>query len=112
MAALTELAWPTGLCPDRGWDDGGVDSRQSVEPAHRIHVLTFSVLVWPAAIGMIAQLWAPRKHVGGQLMALLPWLGLVFAFALTGFWKGLPMIAIMGSLVLLTALLHPSGRPA
>lgn len=93
-----------------GWFEPAVGLHDEFEPAHRIHVLTFSVLVWPAVIGMIAQLWAPRKHVGGQLMAMLPWLGLVLAFALTGFWKGLPMIAIMGSLVGLAAILHPSGR--
>lgn len=93
-----------------GWFEPAVGLHDEFEPAHRIHFLVFSAMIWTAVLGMLAQFRSPRKHVAGQLMALVPWVALIVAFALTDFWKALPMIAIMGSLVLLATLLHPAGR--
>lgn len=93
-----------------GWFPNGLGLHEEFDPAHRIHVLSFAILIWPAIIGMVAQLRSPRKHIGGQLMALIPWAGLILAFALTGFWKPFMMIGIMGGLTLMATLLHPAGR--
>lgn len=76
---------------------------------HRIHDLSFSLVFWTIVIGMAAQLRSPRRNVGGQLMAVVPFVVLVVTFALTGVWDMLPMIAIMGSFVAVATLLHPSG---
>lgn len=93
-----------------GWFENGLGLHDEFEPAHRIHFVTFSVMIWPAVVGMLAALWSPREHLAAQFMALLPWVGLVVAFALTGFWDPFVMIGIFGSLVLLATLLHPAGR--
>jgi len=86
------------------------------EHHHRIHDLTFTFLFGTAAVGMAAQLFAPVKNVAGQLMALIPWLGLALVFPLTEYWSahgsGFVMIAtaLFGALTLNAAIFHPAGR--
>jgi hypothetical protein len=86
------------------------------EHHHRIHDLTFAFLFGTAAVGMIAQLFAPLKNVAGQLMALIPWLALAMVFPLTEYWSahasGFVMIAtaLFGALTLNAAIFHPAGR--
>jgi hypothetical protein len=86
------------------------------EHHHRIHDLTFAFLFGTAAVGMTAQLFAPLKNVAGQLMALIPWLGLAVVFPLTEFWtahgSAFVMIAtaLFGALTLNAAIFHPAGR--
>lgn len=86
------------------------------EHHHRIHDLTFAFLFGTAAAGMAAQLVAPLKNVAGQLMALIPWLGLALVFPLTEYWSahasGFVMIAtaLFGALTLNAAIFHPAGR--
>lgn len=76
---------------------------------HRIHDLSFALIFWAFVLGMAAQLRSPRRNVGGQLMAVVPLLALVAAFALTGVWDMLTMVAIVGSFVVVATLLHPAG---
>lgn len=80
------------------------------EPHHRIHDLTFSFLLGTAAVGMLAQLRAPSKNVAGQLMALMPFLGLILASVLTNTHVvSIPWVAV-GASTFLAATLHPTGR--
>jgi hypothetical protein len=86
------------------------------EHHHRVHDLTFAFLFGTAAVGMAAQLFAPLKNIAGQLMALIPWLGLGVVFPLTEFWaahgSAFVMIAtaLFGALTLNAAIFHPAGR--
>jgi peptidoglycan/LPS O-acetylase OafA/YrhL len=77
---------------------------------HRIHDFTFSFLFGPAVVGILAQLRTPSKNVAGQLMALIPWVALGLAFALTNTWVPWDLVAIFGVLTLLATILHPTGR--
>lgn len=76
---------------------------------HRIHDVAFSLTVWTIVIGMAAQFRSPDRSAGGMLLALVPFVALPVAFALTGFWDMLPMIGMLGAGVLLATLLHPAG---
>lgn len=80
------------------------------EPQHRIHDLTFSLLLATAAVGMLAQVRRPSQNVAGQLMALIPIASLVLVVVLTNTQVlQLPWLAV-GTAVLLAASLHPNGR--
>lgn len=93
-----------------GWFENALGMFGEFEPAHRMHSFAFSLVIWPAIVGLLLQLRSPRKHLAGQLMVLVPWVALLLAFALTDFWAPLPIVAIIGGLTLLAALLHPAGR--
>ena len=84
-------------------------SRHFRDPHHRIHDLTFSMLIGTAVVGMLAQLRTPSENVAGQLMALIPWVALVLTFALTNTWVFAPL-PILGALTLIATILHPTGR--
>jgi hypothetical protein len=82
-------------------------------PDHRVHELTYSFLFGVAAVGMLAQLRTPSKNVAGQLMALIPWVAFVLAFALGNILVVLlrpPFVPIFGALALLATILHPTWR--
>ena len=78
---------------------------------HRVHDLTYAFLFGTAAVGILAQLRTPSKNVAGQLMALIPWVGFLLAFALTNSLSVvLPFVPIFGALTLIATALHPTGR--
>jgi hypothetical protein len=80
------------------------------QPAHRIHDLTFSLLLGTAVVGLVAQLRAPSKNVAGQLMALTPFGGLALAAAVTNLWVlSVPWVAVSVPTVIAT-MFHPTGR--
>ena len=85
------------------------------DPRHRTHDLTFGFLFLPAIVGMLAQLRRPARNVAGQLMALIPWVGLVLTLlqtsvftnnthVLNGAWLG------VAGATLVATILHPTGR--
>ncbi len=82
------------------------------EPHHRVHDLTFGFLFTTGVVGILAQLRTPSKNVAGQLMALIPWVGLLLAAVLSTS----PFVILsaqsvsVAALTLITALLHPTGR--
>lgn len=110
LGVLTALLWKPLAMIVVLWFEGALGLFDHNIPPHRIHDFAFSLLFWTAAVGMLAQLRRPRENVAGQLMALIPWAGLVLAFALTNFWRPIPFVAIFGGLTLLATLLHPAGR--
>jgi uncharacterized cupredoxin-like copper-binding protein len=82
---------------------------------HRTHDLTFGFLFVPAVVGMLAQLHAPSRNIAGQLMALIPVIGLVLTLVLTSVLANntnVLNLAWVGpaAMTLISALLHPAGR--
>jgi hypothetical protein len=92
-----------------GQETGGHIGLHFREPHHRIHDLAFAFLLGTAVVGMLAQLRSPSKQLAGQLMALVPFVGLVLATALTNAWVlSIPWV-VVGASTLLAATLHPAG---
>jgi hypothetical protein len=82
------------------------------KPHHRVHDLTYGFLFTTGAVGILAQLRRPSKNVAGQLMALIPWVGLLLAAVLStspGVIRSAQSLA-PAVLTVFTALLHPTGR--
>jgi hypothetical protein len=78
------------------------------EPQHRVHDVTFGLLLVPAVIGSLFQLRKPSEHAAAQIMALMPIVALALAAALTNAAVvSFPWIAV-GSLVVLGTVLHPT----
>lgn len=92
------------------WFEPAVGLHEEFEPAHRIHFFALPLLFWPLIVGLLIQLKSPEKQLAGQLMALLPFVALFTAFAITDFWEPATFMGVFGAVTLLTTLLHPSGR--
>jgi hypothetical protein len=88
------------------------------EEHHRAHDLTFGFLFVPAVVGMLAQFRRPSENVAGQVMALVPWAGLLLALVLTivltpnADVRGLANLAWVApaTSTLVAAVLHPTWR--
>jgi hypothetical protein len=92
-----------------GRETAGHISHHFREHQHRVHDLTFALLLGTAVVGLVAQLRDPRK-VATQLMALMPFAGLILAVALTnGSVLSIPWVGL-GASTLLATILHPAGR--
>lgn len=92
------------------WFAPALGLHDEFNPAHRIHFMAFPLLFWPLIVGLLMQLKSPEKQLAGQLMALLPFVALFTAFAITDFWEPATFMGVFGAVTLLTTLLHPSGR--
>ncbi len=104
------LVQPNLIAGLLGQETAGHISGHFRDPHHRVHDLTFGFVFGTAVVGMLAQLRRPSQNVAGQLMALIPWVGLMLAFVLAG--TSLPFAAapILAAFTLLAAILHPTGR--
>ncbi|MBI2297454.1 MAG: hypothetical protein HYU66_00635, partial [Armatimonadetes bacterium] len=89
------------------------------EAHHRVHDLTFGFLFLPAMVGMLAQLRRPAENVAGQVMALIPWAGLLLALVLTSvLTQDTNRVGGLGNLAwfapaastLVAAVFHPTWR--
>jgi hypothetical protein len=92
-----------------GQETAGHISGHFRDPHHRVHDLTFGFVFATAVVGMLAQLRRPSQNVAGQLMALIPWVGLGLDFALTESFT-FAAAPILAAFTLLAAILHPTGR--
>jgi hypothetical protein len=81
------------------------------EPHHRIHDLTFAVLIGTAVVGMLAQLRAPLRNVAGHLMALVPFAALLLSVTLTNSRVLSPPWLLVGASTVLAMMFHPVGDP-
>lgn len=81
------------------------------EAHHRVHDLTFAALNGMTVVGMLAQLRAPARNVAGQLMALIPFAGLMLAAALTNASVLSPPWLAVGVSAMVAAMFHPAGDP-
>jgi hypothetical protein len=82
------------------------------EPHHRIHDLTYGFLFTTAVVGLLAQILRPSRNVAGMLMALIPWVGLLLAAALSaeaGVILSIERI-LVGAGTVTAAVLHPARR--
>lgn len=95
-----------------GWFDVSLElfaeDFEAVAP-HRLHIFVFGLMLWTAAVGMLAQIRAPRRNVAGQWMALLPWVAFLVALVASDFLEPLPIIVIFGGVTLVATVLHPAG---
>jgi hypothetical protein len=89
----------------------GMSHHSLAVPDHRIHDLTYMFLNGTAAIGMLAQLRAPRRNVAGQLMAMVPLAALFLAAAPTNTWVLTPPLLLVGATTVLATMFHPIGDP-
>lgn len=104
------LVQPTLIAGLLGKETAGHISGHFREPHHRVHDLTFGFVFGTAVVGMLAQLRRPSQNVAGQVMALIPWVGLMLAFVLTGTALPFAPAPILAAFTLLAAILHPAGR--
>ncbi len=91
---------------------GFMGMAHGTEPHHRVHDLTYGLLFATAVVGILAQLRRPLKNVAGQLMALIPWVGLLLAAVLStdaGVIRSAERMSV-ALLTVIVALLHPTGR--
>lgn len=82
---------------------------------HLIHDLSFTFLFATSALGLLAQLRSPHRHLAGQLMAIVPWLSMTLMIVLADF--SAPSVKfpreatfVYGGLTISAALYHPRGR--
>lgn len=85
------------------------------EERHRTHDLTFGFLFVPAVVGILAQFRRPSRNVAGQLMALIPSVGLLLTLLLTLVFTNntrvlQPPWVTVGAAALIAMSLHPAGR--
>jgi hypothetical protein len=103
------LVKPTLVTDLLGHDMAGHISQHFRQPHHRVHDLTFSFIFGTAVVGMLAQLRRPSENVAAQLMALIPWVALGLASALSLTWIRFAPAPISAALTLLAITLHPTG---
>jgi hypothetical protein len=80
------------------------------ERHHRVHDVTFGLLVGTAVVGMFAQLRRPSRNIAGQLMALIPWAALGLISVLTSTAVRFAPFPLFTALTLLATVLHPRRR--
>lgn len=81
------------------------------EHHHRIHDLTFALLVGTSVVGMAAQVRAPDRNIAGQLMSLVPFAALLLAAALSNAAVLSPPWLLVGAATVLALMFHPIGDP-
>jgi len=89
---------------------GFMGMAHGTELHHRVHDLTFGLLLAPGAVGLLAQLRTPSRNFAGQLMALIPWIALLVAFVFATTWLVFAPAPILGALTLIATILHPGRR--
>ncbi len=78
------------------------------EPQHRVHDLTFGLLMGTAVVGTLAQVRCPWRNPAAQAMALIPIAALVVATTLGSLAVlSFPWVSV-GALVLFATVLHPT----
>jgi hypothetical protein len=89
---------------------------------HRVHDVTYGLLVTTSVVGVLAQLRRPARNIAGMVMALIPFAGLLLAAVFidagviierldqdAGLLRRNPLYLI-AAVTLVAALLHPAGR--
>lgn len=89
---------------------GFMGMAHGTQPHHRIHDITFALLLAPGALGLLAQLRRPSRNIAGQLMALIPWISLLLAFVLAAEPLRFAPAPILAGLTVVAALFHPARR--
>lgn len=100
------------LFPIIGWSENafGLAPAGADITSHRLHDMGITLLFWTAGVGLLSQLRNPLDYATAQLMALVPWIAFLVAFAVTNFWNPVMIVGIFGGVTLLATIVHPSGR--
>lgn len=99
-----------------GWFENGLGlftselEQDLLHIGHRLHEVALSLMAWPILFGLLAQLRSPERHVTGMLMAVFAFVAALIAIAVTGFWRLVIILAVLGVPTVIAALLHPAGR--
>lgn len=90
------------------------DMAHGAAGSHRVHDLTYGLLVSTSIVGVLAQLRRPEKHVAGMVMALIPFAGLLLAAVLSADAVDVVVrrnpLYLVAALAGIAAFLHPAGR--
>jgi len=82
--------------------------------SHRVHDVTYGLLVATIVVGVLAQLRRPSENVAGMVMALMPFAGLLLAALFSDDDADVLILRnplyLVAALAGMTALLHPTGR--
>src|SRR5919106_6861490 len=81
--------------------------------SHRVHDVTYGLLVTTIVVGVLAQLRRPSKNVAGMVMALMPFAGLLLAALFSDDDADVLILRnplyLVAALAGMTALQHPTG---
>lgn len=81
--------------------------------SHRVHDVTYGMLVTTIVVGVLVQLRRPLRNVTGMVMALIPFAGLLLAAVLSADPVEVVVrrnpLYLVAALAGMTALLHPAG---
>ncbi|MDP3794870.1 MAG: hypothetical protein Q8R13_03010 [bacterium] len=98
------------LLPGNWMSDMGHFSFINTGDTHNlVHELVFALIVGTAAVGLLSQLWKPKEHFAGQLVALIAWVAMIVIAAVTNNWVPQPLYLIFGGLTIIATILHPAG---
>lgn len=102
-----QMAWELDVFLPGGFGQ----MRHGAVEYHRIHDVTFGLLITTGIVGVLAQLRRPSQNVAGIVMALIPFVGLALAAVLsdTGVIERNPLY-LVAAVTAVAALLHPTGR--
>lgn len=81
--------------------------------SHRVHDLTYGLLIGTSVVGILAQLRHPSRNVASMVMALVPFAALVVAGVLSDQFQIVVRrtpFRLVAAMVAVVALLHPAGR--
>jgi hypothetical protein len=90
------------------------DMAHGAAGSHRVHDLTYGLLVSTGIVGVLAQLRRPKKNVAGMVMALIPFAGLLLTGVLSADAVDVVVrrnpLYLVAAVAGIAALLHPAGR--
>ncbi len=81
--------------------------------SHRVHDLTYGLLITTTVVGLLAQLRRPSRNVAGMVMAMVSFIALVLAAVLLGEFEIVVRrtpFRLIAAVTAVAALLHPAGR--
>lgn len=81
--------------------------------SHRVHDITYGLLVTTTVVGILAQLRRPSKNVAGMTMALVAFAGLVLAAVLSDEFEVVVRrtpFRLVAAVTAVAALVHPAGH--
>lgn len=82
--------------------------------SHRVHDITYGLLVTTLMVGVLAQLRRPARNITGMVMALIPFAGMMLTAVLSA--DAVEVVArrnplyLVAALAFVTTLVHPAGR--
>lgn len=116
LAFFLIQTWKAHVFLIAGWFENGLGlyptelGQDLLHVGHRLHEVALSLMAWPLLFGLVAQFRSPTRHVTGMLMAVFFFVAGLTAIALTGFWRLVIIVAVLGVPTLIAAVLHPAGR--